>query len=168
DTLLAANVTSVAVCLLHSYRNADHETQIGELLNQEYPQLSVSLSSAVCPEIREFVRFSSTVANAYVQPLMATYLNSLKQQVRKAGITADILLMTSGGGLTTLEAAATYPIRLVESGPAGGAMLAAQLAREMELAEVLSFDMGGTTAKICVIDYGQPQHSRAFDVGRIY
>lgn len=168
ETLLAAKVTSVAVCLLHSYRNTDLETQIDELLNKEYPELSVSLSSAVCPEIREYERFSTTVANAYVQPLMATYLNSLKQQVRQAGITADILLMTSGGGLTTLDAAATYPIRLVESGPAGGAMLAAQLAREMELAEVLSFDMGGTTAKICLIDDGQPQQSRAFEVDRSY
>ena len=168
EQMRTAGVTSIAVGLLHSYVNPTHEQQIADLIKQHAPDVSVSLSSAVCPEIREFERFSTTVANAYVRPLMAQYLDSLAEKLQQRGIGAQVLLMTSGGGLTTLATAARFPIRLVESGPAGGAILAAHLAREQAFNEVLSFDMGGTTAKICLIDKAQPFQSRAFEVDRSY
>lgn len=168
DKLLSEGVKAVAIGYFHSYANAEHEQQTAALIAQKYPQLSVSRSSMVCPEIREYERLSTTVANAYVKPLMSKYLSSLAEQLRSRGIKAQVLMMTSGGGLTTLAAAAEYPIRLVESGPAGGAALAADIARAAKLDQVLSFDMGGTTAKICLIDQGQPQHSRSFEVDRSY
>lgn len=168
DAMLGQGMESVAVCLLHSYANDHHEQAIAQLIDRQYHGLAVSLSSAVCPEIREYERFSTTTANAYVKPLMAKYLASLADQVLSLGVRSDILMMTSGGGLTTLATAAEHPIRLVESGPAGGAMLAAQLARDHGFDEVLSFDMGGTTAKICLIDRGHPLSSRAFEVDRSY
>ena len=167
-TLDAQEVTSVAIGLLHSYANPKHEQDLASWLAQQRPNLSLSLSSEVCPEIREYERLSTTVANAYVRPVMATYLASLAEQLSARGFRCQVLMMTSGGGLTTLETAARFPIRLVESGPAGGAMLAAHLAREHSLDRVLSFDMGGTTAKICLIDDGQPLQSRAFEVDRSY
>ena len=168
DRLVEEGVTAIAVGYLHSYINPHHEQTTAQLINTRHPQVSVSLSSAVCPEIREYERLSTTVANAYVKPLMSRYLASLDVQLRKRGILGQVLMMTSGGGLTTLQAAAEYPIRLVESGPAGGAMLAADLAATHKLDRVLSFDMGGTTAKICLIDDAKPQHSRAFEVDRSY
>ena len=172
DTLLDADVGAIAVGFLHSYVNARHEQRIAELIQQRCQaraqSVAVSLSSAVCPEIREYERLSTTVANAYVQPLMDQYLASLAQRLAEAGVGAQILLMTSGGGLTTLQTARRYPIRLVESGPAGGAMLASATAQALQLDHVVSFDMGGTTAKICLIDQGQPNHSRAFEVDRSY
>jgi len=167
-TLQARRVESVAVGLLHAYANPVHEQRVGDLLREALPEVAVSLSSAVCPEIREYERLSTTCANAYVKPLMGRYLTSLERQLRSLGLTAPVLLMTSGGGLTTLATAAEYPIRLVESGPAGGAMLAARVAREGRFDRVLSFDMGGTTAKICLIDGGRPLLSRAFEVDRVY
>jgi len=166
--LVSEGVTSLAVGFLHSYAQPSHEQRAAALIQAQYPELSLTLSSAVCPEIREYERLSTTVANAYVKPLMSQYLNSLAQQLQALGIPGQVLMMTSGGGLTTLSAASEYPVRLVESGPAGGAMLAAQLARSHNLDQVLSFDMGGTTAKICLIDGGEPLHSRAFEVDRRY
>jgi len=166
--LIEQGVDSLAVGFMHSYANPTHEQRVGDLIQKAYPQLTISLSSTVCPEIREFERLSTTVANAYVKPLMSRYLASLGSQLRRRGIAAQVLMMTSGGGLTTLTAAAEFPIRLVESGPAGGAMLAANMARHHQLDRVLSFDMGGTTAKVCLIDQGQPQHSRSFEVDRSY
>lgn len=168
EMLVAQGVESVAIGFLHSYINAAHEQRVAEISRADFPNLSITLSSEVCPEIREYERLSTTTANAYVKPLMAGYLGSLQQQLNNRGIGCPVLLMTSGGGLTTLKAAADYPIRLVESGPAGGAILAARLASEHQLPEVVSFDMGGTTAKICLIDNAQPQHSRAFEVDRSY
>ncbi len=166
--LVQAGVESIAVGFLHSYAAPRHEEAVAELIAQAHPSVSITLSSQVCPEIREYERVSTTVANAYVKPLMATYLESLERQLAAAGFDCEVLMMTSGGGLTTLAAAREYPIRLVESGPAGGAILAAELARQHGHDKVLSFDMGGTTAKICLIDEGQPQHSRAFEVDRSY
>ncbi len=168
ERLVEAGVESVAVGFLHSYAAPRHEEIVSELIAQTHPSLSITLSSQVCPEIREYERLSTTVANAYVKPLMATYLTSLEQQLVLAGFSCEVLMMTSGGGLTTLATAKDYPIRLVESGPAGGAILAAELARQHGHDQVLSFDMGGTTAKICLIDDGEPQHSRAFEVDRSY
>lgn len=166
--LVADGVNSIAIGYLHSYANDAHELRTADLINAHHPDVSISLSSRVCPEIREYERISTTVANAYVKPLMSTYLLSLSNAFQAKGIRCELMLMTSGGGLTTLDAAREFPIRLVESGPAGGAILAGQIAREYGLAEVLSFDMGGTTAKICLIDDGEPLHSRSFEVDRAY
>ena len=167
-TLEAAEVESVAVGLIHGYANPAHERRIGEILEAWRPGLPVTLASDVCPEVREYERQSTACANAYVQPLMARYLTGLADSLRESGLACPFLLMTSGGGLTTLETAVAAPVRLVESGPAGGAILASHLARSLDLGDVLSFDMGGTTAKLCVIDGGRPLHSRTFEVARSY
>ena len=161
-------IEAVAVGLMHSYAAPDHERRIADMLSRELPDISVSLSSEVSPEIREYERWSTTAANAYVQPLMSSYLGRLSDELTNLGFGCPLCLMTSGGGLASLETARKFPIRLVESGPAGGAILAARLARECGLDEVLSFDMGGTTAKVCLIDGGEPQHSRSFEVARQY
>ena len=161
-------VESAAITLLHSYANPDHERRIADILRAELPDLWLTLSSDVCPEIREYERMSTASANAYVQPLMASYLADLDARLRAEGVRCPLFMMTSGGGLTTIETARQHPIRLVESGPAGGAILAGQVALECGLDEVLSYDMGGTTAKICLIDHGRPQTSRTFEVDRQY
>ena len=166
--LAALQVESVAVCFLHSYANGDHEQRAGEILAEALPDVSITLSSVVCPEIREYDRMSTTCANAYVQPLMAGYLGRLQEGLRKMGVGCPMLLMMSSGGVTTVETAAAIPIRLVESGPAGGAILARDIAKENDLDTVLSFDMGGTTAKITLIDDFTPQIARSFEVARMY
>jgi N-methylhydantoinase A len=161
-------VEAVAVCFLHSYVNAAHEQRAGEILTQALPGVSITLSAQVCPEIREYDRMSTACANAYVQPMMAGYLNRLQDGLRTGGVTCPLLLMMSSGGVTTVDTAATLPIRLVESGPAGGAILARDIARENDLDSVLSFDMGGTTAKITLIDDFTPHIARSFEVARMY
>lgn len=168
DRLAVQGVESVAVGFMHSYTNGDHERRAGELLRAHNPSLAVTLSCEVCPEIREYERFTTATANAYVQPLMRTYLEGLERQLAELGFACPILLMTSGGGLTTIAAACQYPIRLVESGPAGGAVLASGVAADLGLGDILSFDMGGTTAKICLIDAHVPQAARSFEVDRQY
>ena len=162
------DVQSAAITLLHSYANPDHERRIADILRAEIPDLWLTLSSEVCPEIREYERMSTASANAYVQPLMASYLADLDTRLRAEGTQCPLFMMTSGGGLTTIETARRHPIRLVESGPAGGAILAGRIALECGLDKVLSYDMGGTTAKICLIDDGRPQTSRTFEVDRQY
>ncbi|MFL5253790.1 MAG: hydantoinase/oxoprolinase family protein [Rhodopila sp.] len=161
------NVESIAVGLLHAFVNPVHERRIAAILARALPDVPVSLSSDVSPEMREWERFSTTVANAYVQPMMARYLRRLEADLHAAGATAPLFLMMSGGGLTTIETACRFPIRLVESGPAGGAIFSAHIARECALKNVLSFDMGGTTAKICLIDDYKPQTARTFEVARV-
>ncbi|CAH2602689.1 N-methylhydantoinase A [Rhodovastum atsumiense] len=167
-TLRREAVESVAIGFLHSYANPAHEQRAAALLAEWLPGVRLTLSAEVCPEMREYERFSTAVANAYVQPLMARYLEELTGLLHAEGLSCPLLLMTSGGGLTTLETAIRYPVRLVESGPAGGAILAAQVARELGRDRILSFDMGGTTAKICLIDDGTPLASRRFEVDRRY
>jgi N-methylhydantoinase A len=159
-------VGSVAVAFMHAYANPVHERRVREFLAAERPALAVTLSSEVCPEIREYERTSTAAANAYVQPLMAGYLGRLGEELAARGFRCPVYLMTSGGGLTTLETAMRFPIRLVESGPAGGAILATFIAAECGESKVLSFDMGGTTAKICLIEDMKPQASRSFEVDR--
>jgi N-methylhydantoinase A len=159
-------IGAVAIAFLHSYAHPAHEARVREILASELPDIGISLSSEVCPEIREYDRTSTTIANAYVQPLMARYLHRLGEMLKQDGFCGPVYLMTSGGGLTTLDAAARFPIRLVESGPAGGAILASWLALQAGETRVVSFDMGGTTAKICLIEDGQPQSSRSFEVDR--
>ncbi len=161
-------IEAVAIGLLHAYADPRHERRVAEIIANAYPDLPLSLSSEVCPEIREYDRLSTTVANAYVQPLMARYLGALKTGLAERGFSCPIFLMTSAGGLTTLETGMRLPIRLVESGPAGGAILASHIARQCGLDQAVSFDMGGTTAKICLIDDGEPLVSRTFEVDRQY
>ena len=160
-------VESLAIGFLHAFVNPAHEQRAAEIVRALWPGLPVSLSSEVSPEMREWERFSTTVANAYVQPLMARYLGRLEIGLREAGVTCPLFLMLSGGGLTTIETASRFPIRLVESGPAGGAIFSAHVAKQRGLDKVLSFDMGGTTAKVCLIDHFAPQASRSFEVARV-
>ena len=130
------------------------------------PGVWVTLSSAVCPEIREYERTSTAVANAYVQPLIDGYLARMAEGLQVEQFRGAIYLVTSGGGVTSIETARRFPVRLVESGPAGGAIFAAQIAARLGESRVLSFDMGGTTAKICLIEKYQPETSRVFEVDR--
>lgn len=156
----AAKVDAVAICLLHAYANDDHEARLRNLIQQARPDLCVSVSSEVSPEAREFDRLCTTIANVYIQPLMAHYLRRFQAEFTAKGLNCPILMMTAGGGMCTVETAARLPIRLVESGPAGGAILAARIADQAGLDRVLSFDMGGTTAKLCLIDEARPQTAR--------
>ncbi len=168
DLIETHGVESVAIGFLHSYVDNSHEALVADYFKDRFPGISLTLSSLVCPEIREYERLSTACANAYIKPLMTTYLRSLSSKLKGVGIACPMLLMTSGGGLTTLQNASEYPIRLVESGPAGGAILAAKLGLDLALDNILSFDMGGTTAKMCLISDGEPLLSRAFEVGRAY
>ena len=161
-------IESIAVCFIHSYANPTHERAVRRILAAALPDVAISVSSEVCPEIRGYDRISTTVCNAYVQPLMAGYLRRLSAMLATEGFDCPMLMMLSGGGLATLETAIQFPIRLVESGPAGGAIIAAQIAARMWVARDLSFDMGGTTAKICLIDNFRPPTSRNFEVDRVY
>ncbi|MEM7089810.1 MAG: hydantoinase/oxoprolinase family protein [Pseudomonadota bacterium] len=162
----ASGAEAVAICLLHAYANPAHERRLRDVLTARRPGLMVSISSEVSPEAREFDRLCTTVANAYIQPLMQTYLTFFAHRFQAAGLQCPILMMTAGGGMCTLDTASCFPIRLVESGPAGGAILAARIAARSGLQNVLSFDMGGTTAKLCLIDDARPQTSRQFEIAR--
>ncbi len=163
-----AGYTSVAVGLIHAYLNDAHEKIISEVLTEKLPGVMISLSSEVSPQMREYERFNTTVANAYIKPLMKSYLSRLGARLGAEGVACKIFLMHSGGGIISLESAAEFPVRLVESGPAGGAVFAAHIAARFGLDKVLSFDMGGTTAKICLIKNQTPKTSRVFEVARTY
>jgi N-methylhydantoinase A len=167
--MVEAGVEAVAVGFIHGYAHPEHERRARDILRRVLPTgVTVCLSSEVCPELREYERFSTTAANAYVRPLMAGYLERLRDALARMRMDCPLLLMMSGGGLTTLEHAVRFPIRLVESGPAGGAILAAGIAAECGLDHVMAFDMGGTTAKVCLISDGRPERSRRFEIGRIW
>jgi N-methylhydantoinase A len=164
--LRAESIESVAVAFLHSYVQPVHEQRVRALLHDRLPHVSVSLSSEVSPEMREYERFTTTCANAYVQPLVAGYLSRLEHDLKARGLSSQLFLMLSSGGITTVETARAFPIRLVESGPAGGSIFAQNIARRHGVGRAVSFDMGGTTAKICLIDGFKPQTSRMFEVSR--
>jgi len=164
--LMTAGVESIAIGFLHAYANPVHEQTVARTLGGLMPDIPITLSSEVCPEIREYERLSTAAANAYVRPAMEGYLSRLEIGLQAIGLTCPVLLMTSSGGLTTLETAKQQPIRLVESGPAGGAILARDLAVELGLNRVISFDMGGTTAKISLIEDFEPGKAREFEVDR--
>ncbi|WP_299899375.1 hydantoinase/oxoprolinase family protein [uncultured Ruegeria sp.] len=163
-----AGFESVAVGLIHSYLNPAHEQMVREVLTERLPHVSVSISSEVSPQMREYERFNTVVANAYIKPLMASYLGRLEEGLRGEGVKCLVFLMHSGGGIISLQNAADFPVRLVESGPAGGAVFAAHIAARYGIDKVLSFDMGGTTAKICLIKNQTPKTSRVFEVARTY
>ncbi|MGB3278292.1 MAG: hydantoinase/oxoprolinase family protein [Pseudorhodobacter sp.] len=168
DQIAQAGYTSVAVGLIHSYLNDSHERLIREVLAARLPGVMVSISAEVSPQMREYERFNTVVANAYIKPLMKAYLGRLKGRLQAEGVGCNIFLMHSGGGIISIESAAEFPVRLVESGPAGGAVFAANIAARYGLDKVLSFDMGGTTAKICLIKNQTPKTSRVFEVARTY
>ena len=168
DRIAAAGFESVAVGLIHSYLNPAHEELVRDVLAEKLPDVAVSISSEVSPQMREYERFNTVVANAYIKPLMASYLGRLEGRLKGEGVACRIFLMHSGGGIISIQNAADFPVRLVESGPAGGAVFAAHIAARYGLDKVLSFDMGGTTAKICLIKNQTPKTSRVFEVARTY
>ena len=157
---------SVGIGFLHSYANSKNENILRNYLLENLPGVEVSISSDVCPEIREYERFTTTVVNAYIKPLMANYLKKLDNELKIKGFDCPLLLMTSGGTLTNIESACNNPVRLVESGPAGGAILATSIADDLNLNKVISFDMGGTTAKITIIENKKAIKAREFEVDR--
>jgi len=164
--LLAEGIEAVAISLLHAYRNPVHEEALVRLVTEMAPGLPVTCSSEVVPEIREYERTSTTAANVYVMPLMARYLDDLERKIADMGIPGGFYIMLSSGGIATPATAKRVPVRLVESGPAAGALAAARAARQAGEDRLLSFDMGGTTAKACVIDRGEPLLAREFEVAR--
>ena len=168
DEIRQAGYESVAIGLIHSYLNDAHEKLVRDVVEAKMPDAMVSLSSEVSPQMREYERFNTVVANAYIKPLMKSYLGRLEGRLREEGADCPIFLMHSGGGIISLDSAAEFPVRLVESGPAGGAVFAANIAARYGLEKVLSFDMGGTTAKICLIKNQTPKTSRVFEVARTY
>ena len=159
---------AVAVGFIHSYMNDKHESLFQQMLLEQLPNVKVSISSEVSPQMREFERFNTVCANAYVQPMMASYLERLKTKLAEAGAKCDIHLIHSGGGLISIESAIKFPVRLIESGPAGGAIFASEIAARHGIDAALSYDMGGTTAKICLIDEQSPRSAKTFEVARTH
>src|SRR6266545_4384365 len=166
--LIGQGIESLAVCLLHSYRNPDHERQLADLVRREFPNLALSISSEVVAELREYERTSTTVANAFVQPLIDRYLRRLEDALSQSGFHGQFLLMQSSGGLISPETARRFPIRLLESGPAGGAMVGAFFGRHAGLPDLLALDMGGTTAKSCLIRDGKPELVADIEAARVH
>lgn len=168
ERIVAGGYEAVAVGLMHSYANNSHEAMMAEALRELAPDLSISLSSVISPQMRELPRFNTVIANAYVQPQVSAYLNRLVAKLRASNIDAPVFMLHSGGGLISVETASEQPVRLLESGPAGGAIFAAEFARAHGIDKVMSFDMGGTTAKICLIEDGSPKTANTFEVARTY
>jgi N-methylhydantoinase A len=166
--LAERQIRAVAVVFLHSFRNPVHERLVGERLQSLLPDLRISLSHEIAGEIREYERASTTIANAYVQELVDEYLGGLDQALREGGFAGRLLIMLSNGGLATVETAKRYPVRMIESGPAAGALAAAYAGEVAGWPNLLSFDMGGTTAKACLIENGRPFTSNEFEVDRVY
>ena len=165
DALLAEKVEAIAVCLLNSFTNPAHELMIGELIRNKAPTLPTSISCEVLPEIKEYERTSTTVVNAYVMPIVARYLRALRKGLDDAGVPARLLLMQSNGGLTTDTAAAERPMNIIESGPAGGVVGAQAVARATGLPRIITFDMGGTTAKASMVEDGEVTRAAEYSVG---
>jgi len=166
--LVRDGVEAVAVCFLHAYRNPMHEQAVAEMIRADYPKLAVSLSSEVVAELREYQRFATTCANAYVQPLMDRYLGRLESELAARGFTGDFRLMHSAGGLVSASAARAFPIRLLESGPAGGGLATALFGELAGKPDALAFDMGGTTAKACLIEHGRAEIAPEMEAGRVH
>jgi N-methylhydantoinase A len=167
DRCAAERFESIAIGFIHSYVNAAHEQRAREILARKI-SAPISISAEVSPQMREFERFNTVCANAYVRPLMADYLTRLQIRLKDMGANCPVFMIHSGGGLVSVATAVEFPVRLVESGPAGGAIFAADVARRFGLDHVVSYDMGGTTAKICLIEDFQPRTARTFEVARTY
>ncbi|MFI5011616.1 MAG: hydantoinase/oxoprolinase family protein [Hyphomicrobiales bacterium] len=166
--LRAAEVAAVAVCLLHSYANPSHEAALGEELKRLFPAAEVTLSSSLVPEIREYERASTSIVNAYVQPLVSRYLRDMELELKKLQMGGPLHLMLSSGGLASVEESIAAPVSLIESGPAGGAIAACYFGEVAGAANLISFDMGGTTAKMCLVNDGRPTRAHAFEAARIH
>jgi len=168
DNMRRADVKSVAISLLHSYANPVHERALAAALTAAMPEAEITLSSALVPEIREYERTSTAIVNAYVQPLVSRYLRDMEHQLRERGIARPPYLMLSSGGLASVDDAVAAPVNLIESGPAGGAIAACFFGRAANVLDLISFDMGGTTAKMCLINGGHPTHSHEFEAARVH
>lgn len=166
EFLAQQGITSLAICFLHAYANPAHEQLAAELIARHFPGMSVTLSSDIAPEIREYPRCVTAVANAYVRPIAETYLDNLETALKKAGIPRGLFLMLSNGGLTHVAEAKRAPVQLLESGPAAGALAGAWFGRHAGLDRVLAFDMGGTTAKLALVDDGEPLVGWGFEAAR--
>src|SRR5216683_1668968 len=162
------DIEAIAICFVHSYANPVHEQLVGAIVGEIAPGVRVSLSSEVVPEIREYERTSTTVVNVYVQELVERYLAELVRRLHTQGVAGELLLMLSSGGISSVETASRFPLRLLESGPAGGALASAYFGQQAAINDLLAFDMGGTTAKLCVIENGRPLTSTEFEVDRKY
>jgi N-methylhydantoinase A len=165
EELRGENVESLAVCFLHSYVNADHERRAGEILREALPNVRVSLSSDIAPEFREYFRASTTIINAGIQPIVARYLDRIERRLRESGLSAQLLIMQSSGGVFTFAAAAEKPVYMVESGPAAGVIATSFLGETLGHKNLISFDMGGTTAKTGLIQDGTPGVTKDYEVG---
>ncbi len=165
EQIAESEIEAVAVCLLHSYRNPDHERRVGETIAAKLPKVIISLSSDVVPEFREYLRASTTVINSSVAPIVSTYLSSISDQLVAENVTSELLVMQSSGGVYPAKAASENPVFMVESGPAAGAVAAASLGSSLGYPNVISFDMGGTTAKASLIRNGQPNITKDYSVG---
>ena len=168
ERIRAGGYQSIAIGFIHAYVNPQHERRARDILAEELPDITISISSEVSPQMREFERFNTVCANAFVKPLMASYLERLVDRLHAVGGQCPVFMMHSGGGLISVESAIEFPVRLLESGPAGGAIYAADFAARFGLDKVLSYDMGGTTAKICLIEDCLPKTARTFEVARTY
>ncbi len=166
--LVAQGVEAIAVCFLHAYKNPVHERAAREVIRRQFPALAVSLSSEVVPELREYERGTTTTANAYVQPLMARYVARLGEALAERGFRGRFHLMQSSGGMASPATARAFPIRLLESGPAGGGLATAFFGRQAGHRDIISFDMGGTTAKACLIQQGHPDIAPMMEAARVH
>jgi N-methylhydantoinase A len=158
---------SVAICFLHAYANAAHEEKMAEFIANAAPNIGVTLSSFISPKFREYERTSTTVASAYVEPLVNGYIQALESSLAAIGVTSSLSIMQSNGGLVSADFARKYPIRIVESGPAAGVLLCAEVGKEENFSHVMTFDMGGTTAKLGAIDDGVPAITPTFEVDAV-
>lgn len=166
--LSARGIEAVAICFLHSFTNPEDERKARDVIEKVAPNLRVSLSSDVVPEMREFERASTTIANVYVQSLVERYLRELETRLGRLGFGGSFFLMLSSGGIATVDTAVRFPVRLLESGPAAGALAATEYGKAFGISSLLSFDMGGTTAKLCVIENSRPLIAHDFEVDRIF
>src|ERR1700722_4694735 len=165
DMLRGEAVQSVAICLLHSYANPTHEAAVADAVRATLPHVAISVSHEILPEIKEYPRTSTTVINAYVQPVVRAYITALDARLRALGIAAGLQLMQSNGGLASAEFAAAAPAHIIESGPAAGVVGGAVLARRLNEPRLITFDMGGTTAKAGLVEHGEVLRSEAIEVG---
>lgn len=168
DSFSSSGVESVAVCLLHSYRSPEHEKEVAKRLAELLPEVPVSVSSDVLPEINEYARVSTTVVNAYTQPLMKRYLGVLERNLGEYGFNGRILVMLSSGGVTAADTAARFPVRVIESGPVGGVIMGQHVRKSVDLGPAIAFDMGGTTAKVCLLEGEEPRRASEYEVARVH
>ena len=165
QSIVAAGMESVAICLLHSYADPAHERAIVRRLEARAPQMCICASSDVLPQMQEYERTSTVVINAYIRPVLERYVRALQQELAHMGITAPLLIMQSNGGTMPAEAACQTPIHIIESGPAAGVIGALRVSEKMDLSDIISFDMGGTTAKVCIVEDGQVTLAPEYEVG---